>query len=130
MVESGAVPAEGHELLAVTKFLAHVQDRSRALAAAPAVAAAIESASFVKYEANSDAYGVTPLDFAPSPDSFARGWFPDDIIAGHLAALAANQQPDGGWPIAWEPPTPESLLAWRGIRTVSALAALRAYGSA
>lgn len=130
MVESAPVPDEGHELLAVTKFLAHVPDRSRASAAAPAVAAAIKSASFVKYVADSDAYGVTPLDFAPSPQSFAREWFPDDIIAGHLVALAADQQPDGGWPIAWEPPTPESLLAWRGIRTLSATAALRAYDAA
>jgi hypothetical protein len=127
MIESGAVPDEGHELLAVTKFLAHVPDRDRALAAAPAVAAAIESASFVKYAANSDAYGLTPVDFAPSAHSFARAWFPDEIIAGHLVALAADQQPDGGWPIAWEPPTPESLLAWRGIRTLSAMTALRAY---
>ena len=127
-LEQQPCPGEGHELLAVTKFLAAVPDRTRAERIAPSIAEAIKTAAFVKYDATSDAYGVTPIHYAPTPDSFARPWFPDDIIEGHLDALAAEQEDDGGWPIAWEPPTSDSLRAWRGIRTLEALTTLHAYG--
>ena len=127
-LEAGNIPDEGHELLAVTKFLSSAPDRARASAMALRVASAIKTAAFVKYDADSDAYGVTPLDYAPYPDSFAHDWFPADIIEGHLTALAAAQADDGGWPVAWEPPTADSLKAWRGIRTLGAVTTLRAYG--
>lgn len=126
-IEAGNVANEGHELLAVTKFLDSAPDRDRVAAVAPLIAAAIESASFMKYDPASDAYGVTPIDFAPLPNSLAASWFPEAIIEGHLTALAAQQEDDGGWPIAWEPPTPDSLRAWRGIRTLAALRTLTAY---
>ena len=101
-----------------------------AAAAAPVVAAAIETASFVKYDASSDSYGVTPLDFAPRPNSLARSWFPDALLDAHLAALAALQQDDGGWPVAWEPPTEDAHRAWRGMRTLAAITTLAAYAKA
>ena len=47
----------------------------------------------------------------------------------HLAALAAQQQPDGGWPISWPPISPGVELEWRGWRTILALLTLRAYGA-
>lgn len=73
-------------------------------------------------------YGLTPLDFAPRPDSFCRPLFQDDQMEGHLDDLAAQQLPDGGWPITWEPPGETARNEWRGYRTVQALAVLKAYG--
>jgi hypothetical protein len=54
--------------------------------------------------------------------------FSDELIEGHLDRLAAGQQDDGGWPIAWNPPAHSSTLAWRGIETLRALRVLAAYG--
>ena len=51
-------------------------------------------------------------------------WFPDALLDGHLAALAALQQDDGGWPVAWEPPTEDAHRAWRGIQTLAAITTL------
>lgn len=73
-------------------------------------------------------YGLTPLDFAPTPQSYCRRLFTDGQITAHLQALAAQQQADGGWPIAWDPPGAMARCEWRGQRTVHALSALRAYG--
>jgi hypothetical protein len=69
-----------------------------------------------------------PLDFAPSPSSPARRLFDDETIERHLDGLVARQQPDGGWPIGWEPPSALAELEWRGHVTVHALDVLRAYG--
>jgi hypothetical protein len=73
-------------------------------------------------------YGVTPLQFAPTPDSFWRRLFDDDQLEGHLDRLIADQQPDGGWAITWEPPGVAATLEYRGIVTVHALRTLKAYG--
>lgn len=73
-IEAGNAPEEGHELPAVPKFLDYAPDQDRVAPLAPEVAAAIEIASFVRYAASSDSYGVTPLDFAPRPNSLARGF--------------------------------------------------------
>lgn len=75
-------------------------------------------------------YVLSPLQFAPTPDSLARGWFDDEVIDAHLDALTDNQQDDGGWPITWDPPTAGAVTEWRGQVTVNALNTLRAYGRA
>jgi hypothetical protein len=53
---------------------------------------------------------------------------PDDVLAAHLDRLERDQQPDGGWPITWEPPGDAAVLEWRGIVTLDALRALVSYG--
>jgi hypothetical protein len=73
-------------------------------------------------------YGLTPLHFAPRPDDPVRQLFDDRVIAQHLDDCAAAQQPDGGWPILFDPPSDAARLEWRGRWTVEALLALRAYG--
>jgi hypothetical protein len=70
---------------------------------------------------------VTPLHFAPTPDSPWRTLFADEEITGHLDRLERDQQPDGGWPITWEPPGAAGTWEWRGIVTLQALQVLRAY---
>jgi len=127
-LEAGRVEAEGHELLGVTKFLASATDQHRADAGANAVQQALPAAAFFKLNAGSDAYGVTPLDFAPSPDALAASWFGADIIGPHLAVLEAGQLADGGWDIAWEPVSSATRSEWRTIKTIHALQTLRAYG--
>jgi len=73
-------------------------------------------------------YGLTPLAFAPTPDSYCRRIFSDSQIDAHLQDLESKQQEDGGWPIQWEPPGGMAKWEWRSQWTVSALFTLRAYG--
>lgn len=62
------------------------------------------------------------------PTKFPREWFDDAVYEAHLDRLEADQQEDGGWPIAWEPPGPASLHAWRAMVTIEALQTLDAAG--
>ena len=126
-IEADRAPAEAHDLLCLTKLLAAVPDHRRAERLAPVIRSALDTASFMNFAVDAASYGLTPLEFAPSPASFAHGWFLEDHLADHLDALEDGQQPDGGWPITWEPP-PGSEHAWRAIRTVVAARTLRAYG--
>ena len=74
------------------------------------------------------AYGLTPLEFAPSPESRWRLMFEDAAIDAHLDRLAATQEADGGWEVTWEPPSEAARLEWRGILTVKNLRVLHEYG--
>lgn len=122
------LPEDAHALREVLLFLEHVPEPDRAAAIAPAVAAALPKARWYKGDAADPGYGVTPLDYAPTPGSRWRSLFTDEQIAGHLDRLERDQQPDGGWPITWEPPGRSSALDYRGIVTLSAMRALVAYG--
>jgi hypothetical protein len=73
-------------------------------------------------------YGLTPLSIAPTADSRWRPLFPADSIEAHLDRVVRDQQEDGSWPIAWTPPSTDSLLAWRGVVTLGALRTLTSYG--
>jgi hypothetical protein len=70
---------------------------------------------------------VTPLHFAPTPDSFWRQLFDDRQLEGHLDRLLADQQSDGGWAITWEPPGAAATIEYRGMETLRALRVLKAY---
>lgn len=69
-------------------------------------------------------------DFAPTPDSPARGWFTDAEMERSLDHLIAQQQEDGGWPITWREWAPGTALEGRPMVTIEALRTLRAYGRA
>lgn len=71
---------------------------------------------------------MRPLDFAPSPGGPARSLFAPQVIEAELERLAAEQQPDGGWPVSFDSYSPAATLEWRGHRTVQALLQLRADG--
>ena len=73
-------------------------------------------------------YGLTPLEFAPSPESFCHRLFSDIQIEAHLDELEAHQEADGGWPILWDPPGEYARCEWRAHKTIKALTTLRAYG--
>jgi hypothetical protein len=69
-----------------------------------------------------------PLHFAAHADSPQRTLFDEATIERHLDAMVSKQQPDGGWPIGWEPPSAAAVLEWRGYVTVGTLLTLRSYG--
>lgn len=85
-------------------------------------------ASYFSLEAPVRTYALTPLNFAPTPESFCRPIFSDAQIAAHLDDLVSQQQDDGGWSIQWQPPGEMAQCEWRGYKTVMALSTLRAYG--
>lgn len=122
------VPEEAHTLLDVLRFLEHAPDRERAEALAPAAAAAVPTARWFLADAGDPGYGVTPLAFAPSPESRWRSLFDDAQIEAHLDRVERDQQDDGGWPLTWEPPGDGARLEWQGWLTVGNLLVLRAYG--
>ena len=75
-----------------------------------------------------EGYGITPIQFAPRPDSPLRPVFEDSVIEAHLDDLEGRQEKDGGWPLSWEPPAGSATDEWRGKWTVQAVQTLRAYG--
>jgi hypothetical protein len=88
----------------------------------------LDRAEFFAIETPVERYGLTPLHFAPTPDSAARAVFDDALLERHLDDLVAAQSEDGGWPIRFEPPSDAARIEWRGNWTVDALVSLRAWG--
>ncbi|MEJ7582966.1 MAG: hypothetical protein WKF43_02545 [Acidimicrobiales bacterium] len=128
VLETDGPPDEIHALRCVTRLLEHAPDQERAAALAGSVAAALPGTAMFQERPAAKTYGLTPLEFAPNPTSFGRPWFDEGVIAAHLDHLESQQQADGGWPIAWEPPSEASRCDWRGIVTLQALRVLDAYG--
>ena len=124
----GHPPLEAHTLLGATRLADHLPDRALAGRLYDAIASALPRARFFIAEAPVEGYGLTPLHFAPRPESRWRVLFSDPQIEGHLQDLIGRQQPDGGWPITWEAPGPAAVLEWRGRWTLEAVCTLAAYG--
>ena len=122
------LPNDAHTISVVLTFLEFVPDRARAEALIPAVTDRLQGAAFYRADPAGQEYGLSPLNFAPTPSSRWRRLFRDEVIEAFLDQLLAGQQPDGGWPVSWEPPGQASLLAWRGLETLGALRTLTAYG--
>jgi hypothetical protein len=127
-LENEPLPEDVHALSEVLVFLAHVPDRERADKKAAEVAERLPATSMFHLDPESEGYGLTPLNIAPTADSRWRTLFTDEQIDGHLDHLAQSQQPDGGWPVTWEPPSTASRLEWRGMVTLGALRTLDSYG--
>jgi hypothetical protein len=73
-------------------------------------------------------YALTPLDFAPAPDSPFVSWFGRERIEVHLDDLIERREADGGWPVLWGPPPGAAPAEWRARRTLEALRWLRDWG--
>jgi hypothetical protein len=127
-LEAGGPPTEAHALRCVLTLLEHVPARDRAGAIAAVVGPVLAETSYYRADPEDPRYGLTPLDLAPRPTSPWRSLFAEDLVAAHLDALLAEQQPDGGWPIRWEPPGEVSTWEWRGMVTLEAVATLVADG--
>jgi hypothetical protein len=118
----------GYDYLTIFAFLEFVPDRARARRAFERISAELLNGDLVTLDPNVTEHAFMPLDFATSPKSPQRALFDDATIDRHVTALAEHQQPDGGWPISWEPPSPLAELEWRGVATLRALTILRDYG--
>ena len=119
---------DSHTILTSYCLLESVAQDKRVGALFDKLASLLKEADFFCWEAPVQSYGLTPLTFAPAPDSYCRRIFSDSQIEAHLNDLIAQQQPDGGWSIMWNPPSEMARCEWRAQRTVQALETLRAYG--
>jgi hypothetical protein len=126
-LEAGGLPGDAHALAEVLVFLEHVPERERAGEHAATLAANLASIPMFHLDADTPGYGLSPLHLAPEAGSRWRGLFTDAQIGAHLDRLEQRQQPDGGWPITWEPPSEAAALEWRGIVTLQALRTLTSY---
>ena len=117
-----------HDLVPMINFLTYAPDQKRAKPLLKRIAETINAPGVVELDPEKEGYVKMPLDWAPSPRSFAHDLFEEDVLRRHLGALADKQEEDGGWPISWEPISPGVALEWRGIVTIKALRTLEAYG--
>jgi hypothetical protein len=119
---------DAHAIRDAVQFVEHAPDRIRAEPLAARLADQLRKARYFRTDPDDTEYGLTPLDFATSPESPWRTFLTDAEIEGHLDRLERDQEDDGGWPLSWEPPTDASRLEWRGRVTVDAVRVLTAYG--
>ena len=117
-----------YEMRAVLPFLEHAPDRERAEAIFARLGKLMLAQNLVTLTPTTEEETHSPLNYAPTPQSIARGLFSDEVIAAHLDALAAAQQEDGGWLFNWPVWNPTTALEWRGVVTIVALTTLRAHG--
>ncbi|MDQ0194605.1 hypothetical protein [Paenibacillus wynnii] len=87
------------------------------------------AAKFFRLHADSLGYGLSPLEFSPSPTSYCRSIFSKEIIDQHLRVLEFQQNDDGGWQIGWEPPGETAKYEWRAYLTLKSLMILNSYKS-
>jgi len=121
-------PTSAHSLLCATRFLEYAPEGVDIERLANGVADALGESSLYQPHPDPNSYGVGPLQFAPSPNSLAHAWFEPDLLEENLDHLEALQQPDGGWPISWQPPSEASSAEWRAMRTLDAVRTLSGYG--
>ncbi|MFD9270537.1 hypothetical protein ACFWB1_24745 [Streptomyces goshikiensis] len=128
-----------YEVQSAVAFLDGAPDRARAAAAADRLGRLVRErglavldpgrrARYPVFPGYAPGEQLFPYDFARRPESLARGWFTDEEMARALAFLAAQQRPDGGWPVPRRDWAPGSSLERRPIATLEALLTLRAYG--
>ncbi|MGM0885000.1 MAG: hypothetical protein ACQEXQ_28655 [Bacillota bacterium] len=84
-------------------------------------------ANFFCLEAPPQGYGLTPLEFSPSSNSYCRNIFSQITIMDHLKVLESQQDEDGGWQIQWDPPGEMAKLEWRAYKTLKSLITLNSY---
>ncbi|HEY32161.1 MAG TPA: hypothetical protein G4O10_03535 [Dehalococcoidia bacterium] len=120
--------SEAHYLFCASRLVEYLADRKVAMNILDVIASLLPESQFFISAAPVNTYGLTPLHFAPEPDSIFRPLFTKEQIDGHLEDLVSKQEADGGWPISWEAPGPASVLEWRGRWTLDAICRLVAYG--
>ena len=82
----------------------HIPDLKTSMNLLDVIDKYLPQASFYIAEAPVETYGLTPLHFAPKPESLCRKLFLQSQIDNHLDNLIEKQLPDGGWPINWDAP--------------------------
>jgi hypothetical protein len=108
-------PKDAHAIHDAVVFAQRAPGGERLL---PRLAEALPKADWFRSDPQDESYGLPPT-------KFPRDWFDTQLYDAHLERLESEQQEDGGWPIAWEPPGPASVAAWRAIVTIEALQILK-----
>jgi hypothetical protein len=130
-----------YEAEAAVTFLDHAPDREWAAEAARRLGRLVHDQRLVLLDPErADEVPVAPgyapgehhfpHDYAPTPDSVARHWFDDTEMTAGLDHLAAQQRPDGGWPVRWAHWAPTTENEARPLVTVEALRILAAWDEA
>jgi len=114
-----------HDVISVIPFLQYSPDQAWAETELERIRGRLANSPDIALDPDAAGYAQFPIDFAPSPDSPLRSLFSSEMIQLHLRALAARQQPDGGWPITWQAVGPGAEQEWRGWVTIQALLKLR-----
>ena len=127
-LESQPVPEDAHSVLEALVFLEHAPERERADDFAARIGAHLDEIDGLHLDPDTPGYGLSPLQFAPTPTSRWRKLFTGAQIVASLDHLQQSQQQDGGWPISWEPPSATARLEWRGVVTLQAVRILVSYG--
>jgi hypothetical protein len=128
VLDSGA-PLEGvHTVLEALVFLEYAPEGDRADDCAMRIASHFGEVEGLLLDPATPGYGLSPLHFAPTPTSRWRKLFTGAQIAAALDNLQHTQQPDGGWPLNWDPPSEAAALEWRGVVTLESLRFLVSYG--
>jgi hypothetical protein len=122
-----------YELLFSVRFLdalddlgaAAGDDAARAAGLLERMGTYLPAGGLVPVEGGVDGEYLRPLDFAPDAKSAAVALFSDDVIRREVDRLAGEQQPDGGWTVAFPSSSPAAALEWRAYATLEALGRLR-----
>ncbi len=121
-------PLEAHALSCAVTLSEYIPNRAIAMNLLDTIASTLPRSRFFIPDAPVNTYGLTPLHFAPKPDSICRPLFTQNQIDDHLEDLMNQQLSYGGWSISWEAPGLASKLEWRGRVTLDAICRLSAYG--
>jgi hypothetical protein len=125
------LPHDQYQVHAIAEFLLSEPDPARSRPLLDALGDSLAAGRVVPIDPTAPPPSPdthTPLHFAPTPDHPLRRFFGDAVLDGFLRRLAAEQRDDGGWPIDWPAPGATAIHEWRAIRTLEALATLRAWG--
>ena len=125
MERTTGTPA-AHELMFAMHFLdATAEHDPRAEALLARMVALVRVDGPTPVAGGADGEVLYPLDFTPRADAPSRALFDERAVAADLRRLAAQQQPDGGWPVTFSAFSPAAALEWRGYATVQAMTVLR-----
>lgn len=126
---AGEEPPCFDTLMPALAFLEHADEPGRAAELLARIGELILEWDLVTFDPFPAPDARTPLDWAPTPQCFARRLFTAEQVDRHRVALSLRQSDDGGWRAAETGPTPAAALEWRGVRTLDVLRTLRAYGA-
>ncbi|MBE9918286.1 hypothetical protein G8C92_30265 [Paenibacillus donghaensis] len=123
-----ANPADYHDVIQCIAFLEHIPDRERAEAEMKNVDHWLKQPGTIELDPEAEGYVHKVLDWAPTPDSYAKKWITEADMERHLDHLIRNQQEDGGWTVSFPAISQGNASEWRGLITVDRLLTLKAYG--